>query len=210
MIIRNVFRFAIAAAAIAFASQDGRAAFISGSASFDFINAQTVPTAGNLDTASGFTFPTPASFNVNASRTGNYLTALTTGQSGTATPLNFTGTGVNSTLITPFVLDFGGSKTFTASSGSVIVRTFRDTGNFSAALFGTVAFAGFDPTPGLVTVAFTQTGGPNQALSGSGTLFSPVDAPRIATPLPPTLALGVFGMLGLGGLGGFRRLMGRA
>jgi len=206
MTVQNVFRIAIAAATVALASQDGRAAFISGSASFDFITPQTVPTAGNLDTATGFTFPTPNSFNVNASRTGDYLTALTTGQAGSATTLNFTGTGVNSSLVTPFILDFGGSKTFTAASGSIIVRTFTPTGSFNAALFGTVAFAGFDRTPGLVTVAFTQTGGPSQALSGSGTLFSPVDAPTVATPLPPTLALGVLGGFGMIGLGGLRRV----
>ena len=208
MSVRQVFRFAIAALALVVAGQESRAAFIVGSTAFDFILPQTVPAPGNLDTATGFTFPTPG-FNVNASRTGDYVSVLTTGATGNASSLNFSGTGPSSTLILPFILDFnpgsvGGARTFTAASGSILVRTFSPSGQLGATLFGAATFAGFQSTPAIVTLTFNQTGGPGQALSGSGTLASPFP-PQVPVPVPATIVLASLGGVMMAGARGLRR-----
>jgi hypothetical protein len=208
MFIRQMLRVAIAAAVFVCVGQESRAAFIVGSVAFDFILPQATPTSGNLDTASGITFPTPA-FNVNASRTGDYLSVLSTGSFGDSTVLNFSGTALNSTLNLPYILDFnpgnvGGVRTFTAASGSLVVRTFSPTGRLGADIFGTVSFNGFDATPGILTLSFNQTNGPGTAISGSGTLGSPFP-PIAAVPVPATFVLASLGGIMMAGARGLRR-----
>ena len=193
---------AVAATVALFGSQ-AQAAFIVGSTSFDLVNVTTSPTASSLDTASSIAF---SSLNVNANRTGNYTAALTTGAVGSATqPVAFSGTAVGSTLVTPYpTFNFGGGNTFTATSGSITSRVISPFSSLNIGLFGTVNFAGFDPTPGLLTIALSQSGGPgaNNTLSGSGTLISPFGLP---TPTPAPAAALVAG-LGAVGLAGFRRV----
>lgn len=209
MFNRRVVRAAIAAVAFAVSGQESRAESIVGSAAFDYVFLQPTPTPGNLDTATGIAFPTPA-FTVDAARTGGYLGLLATGATGNATGLIFSGTASTSTLALPFVLDFnpgnvGGARTFTAASGSVSARTFSPHGVLGATLFGQVAFSGFTPTPGIVTLTFSQTAGPDTAIAGTGTLASPFPVASVLIPAPATVVLASLGGVMVAGARSLRR-----
>lgn len=208
MSVRQVFRVAIVALAFVVAGQESRAAFIVGSTAFDFVGETTVPTGGNLNTASGLTFGGGTGVNgiqVNASRTGDFFSQLTFGAFGDVTSLNFNvaGAPVGSTLTLPFNITFAAGKTFTSSSGVVVVRTTAPpgaAGRLSADILGTVNFTGFAPTAASLSVSFVQNGGPGNAIGGTGTLstIAPV-------PVPATFVLASLGGVMMAGARGLRR-----
>lgn len=208
MTLTKVFRAGLAVAALLLASQQTQAAFIVGSTNFNFVGPDTVPNVQNLDNATGFAFPN--GFLAGADRFGNYNTQLATNAPGTASALNFTSSSIGAVLTGNFMLDFnpgGSTKTFTATSGSIIARTFTPSGTFNATLFGLVNFTGFDPTPGIVTISFTQTAGQPNAISGSGSLASPFGGtpPVAPVPVPATLVLASIGGIVLAGARLLRR-----
>jgi hypothetical protein len=151
------------------------------------------PTAntGDITTATSFTL---TALTTTGSRTGDFLAVP---------PLTalFPPTAIL-TLATPSTFHFGSTAFGTFTGISIVTlasapgfESFRITGLFAP---GTL-FPATKQTPSVTTLdlGFTQIGGPNTAISASGTL--------VAVPEPGSLLLGVAGVAGVGLVTGLRR-----
>jgi hypothetical protein len=149
------------------------------------------PTANTNDISTATSF-TLVMLTTTGSRTGDFLAVP---------PLTALG-GATLTLATPSTFHFGNAAfgTFTGTSlmdlaSATGFRSFRITGVFDP---GTL-FPATKQTPSVTTLdlGFTQIGGPNTAISASGTL--------VAVPEPGCLLLGLTGVAGFGLVTGLRR-----
>lgn len=206
MNLKNIAIAASIAASTVVAAGSAQAVQLQGGISFNLSGGSTVTVAPGAAVASANAVALGTGINQVSDTAGSFDPAVPLNSSVVIAPLTVDVTSGTTPKLSFSIVGFAPGTTpaprfeFTPSSINTPVRDFINKA-LSVSYSGTIVdlTSVFEPTPGLVSLSFTQTGGPGTIISGSGTLVAIPEAVGVPETQPLSL-LGIVAVLGLGAI----------